>query len=118
MMKMLMRIVGGILILVGIVGFFTTMPGMLNLTIVHDLVHLVSGVVVLAAAQSQRASILVSRILGTVYLAVGLLGLAVHNVFGLIYLMPADTVIHFALAILFLAIGFSRRPSTNKTMVA
>jgi len=42
----------------------------------------------------------------------------VQNVFNLVMLMPADTVIHFVLAILFLYIGFSQSSAKNQNLTA
>lgn len=118
MSKVLMRILGVVLIVVGIVGFGVKFTGLLNLTVAHDLIHLVTGAIVLGVSGNPKASVAVAKIFGFVYLVVGLLGLFVHNVLNLVILMPADTVIHFVLAIAFLYIGFNKASAQNQSATA
>lgn len=102
--KVFLRVLGVIFVVVGVFGFFVPMNGFMDLTVTHNLVHLVSGV--LALSLSSRFSIVGARIIGYVYALVAVLGLFVHNVFGLIMLMPGDTVLHFIIAAACLFVGY------------
>ncbi len=107
MAKLYMTAVGIVLILVGIVGFILPFPGLLDLTPAHNVVHLATGAAALAIANTKRNMITLIRLFGALYLVVGIVGLFIPNFLGLIPLDPADTVIHFVLAIASLAVGFA-----------
>jgi hypothetical protein len=101
-----MKIVGVVLVLVGIVGFFIPFTGLLDLTPAHDIVHLATGAVFLGVSGSEKNSVLAAKIFGAVYLLVAVLGLFTRDVLGLVMLMPADTVLHFIIAVAALVVGF------------
>jgi uncharacterized membrane protein HdeD (DUF308 family) len=113
MARTFMKVLGAVLVLVGIVGFFIPFTGLLDLTFTHNLIHLVTGIAALAVSGSAKNSVLFSKVFGVVYLLVGVLGLFVTDVMGLIHLMPADNVIHFVVAIAALYIGFKSESSSS-----
>jgi hypothetical protein len=100
------RIVGAVLTLAGIAGFFLPFEGLLNLNTTHNVVHLVSGIGLLALSGSEKGSVLGAKLLGLGYLALALLGLFTRDAFGFFSLTPADTIIHFVAAGAGLYAGF------------
>ncbi|WP_255195280.1 DUF4383 domain-containing protein [Halorarius litoreus] len=105
---------GAVLALVGVLG--PVLGGANNDLIVfgrnylHDAIHLLSGVAGLAAgyyAGGQYAG-KYNKALGVVYALVTVLGFVLFDLFAnLIALNTADNVLHLALAIAFLAVGFA-----------
>jgi len=73
----------------------------------HNLVHLASGLLLLAAANTAPTARLVAISFGLVYGLVTLIGLADgSDVFGLIPVDAPDNILHLALALLGLVAGF------------
>ena len=65
----------------------------------HDLVHVLSGIVLLAAASRRGAAKVVALLFGLTYGAVAIIGLADGDtVLGLIPVNAADNILHIALA--------------------
>jgi membrane associated rhomboid family serine protease len=104
--KTFLKILGAVLVISGIVGFFFPLHGMLDLTTTHNLIHLVSGVIALAASGNDLSSALVAKLFGVVYLLIGAVGLITSDLFGLVTLTGADTAIHFVVAVAALYAGF------------
>src|ERR1700730_1137389 len=113
MVKGFMRIVGIILIVVGIVGFITPLTGILDLTPTHNLIHLVTGILAYAVSGNFKGSVTAAKIFGVIYLLVGIVGLFTNDLFGLIMLMPLDTVIHFLIGFVSLYLGFNAASTTS-----
>ena len=108
--QLLARAVGAVLTLVGVAGFFT--GGMLlvfGINPLHNVVHLVTGVLGLTAgfsAGGQRAR-QYNQVLGVVYLLVTALGLAAPALTArLLAINPADNFLHLALGIVLTVVGF------------
>jgi preprotein translocase subunit Sss1 len=80
MARTFMKVLGAVLVLVGIVGFFIPFTGLLDLTFTHNLIHLVTGIAALAVSGSSKNSVLLAKVFGVVYLLVGVLGLFVTDV--------------------------------------
>jgi len=111
------QIIGVVLLLVGVVGlvlgerlFF----GILNVDIVEDIVHLITGGL-LAYVGFGRVDLALARnvvlALGVIYLVVGILGFIVPMLFGLIphgYTL-FDNLLHLALGILGIALALYAR---------
>lgn len=128
--KMVAMIAGGILVLVGILGFI---PGIVNaegyllgifaVNITHNLVHLLSGAVLLGAAYmdngaNARMTLLV---LGVVYAIVALLGFVAPGVTESLLTtgnasLAADNVLHVLLAIVFIAVPLTVKEDTVRPM--
>jgi len=120
MAKTVCKILGVVLLLVGLIGFPEFGHRLLgaHLTPAHNVVHLVSGALALyfGFAGSFSAAKAFSLIFGVVYLALGILGMAlgeapdrVWNV-GPLILGQADHGIHILLGVIFLAGGlFTKR---------
>ena len=121
MAKTVCKILGVIFLLVGVIGFVS--PHLLNahLTPIHNVVHIVSGAIALyfGFAGTLSGAKVFSLIFGIVYLALGILGLALGRpegaeskmwMVGPLHLGMADHGIHIVLGVIFLVGGlFTRR---------
>jgi hypothetical protein len=103
---------GAALLLAGIVGFFFDASFDTGGSIdgdsfvgfevngFHNLVHIASGVLLLAASAKRTSAKTVALLFGIVYGAVALIGLIDgETVFGLIPVNPADNILHIALSV-------------------
>jgi cytochrome c oxidase assembly factor CtaG len=119
MAKTVCKILGVVFLLVGLIGFAA--PHLLgaHLTPTHNVVHLVSGALALyfGFAGTLSGAKTFSLVFGVVYLALGILGMALGtgddrmwHVAGLLDLGTADHGIHILLGVIFLAGGlFTKR---------
>jgi hypothetical protein len=118
MAKTVCKILGVVFLLVGVAGFAA--PTLLNahLNPVHNLVHIVSGVIALylGFAGSLSAAKMFCLVFGVVYLGLGILGMAMGTgadkmlEVGPLHLGTVDHGIHILLGVLFLAGGlFTKR---------
>jgi hypothetical protein len=113
---------GGVLVLVGIVGFFvepsfgvgdSAQRGTLILFDIngwHNVVHLLSGIVGLAMAGTAARARLFSIGYGVVYVVVTILGFIVGDGGLLLSIIPintADNLLHLVIAVTGIAIGLS-----------
>jgi hypothetical protein len=108
------QIIGVVLLLVGVVGLVLgdqVWLGILNIDIVEDIVHLITGGL-LAYVGFGRTDPALTRtvvgVLGIVYLVVGVLGFVVPMMFGLIpngYTV-FDNLLHLALGVLSIALAW------------
>src|SRR3954451_715904 len=115
------------LLLAGIVGFlaessFTTGGGIdgdkllsiFEVNGIHNLVHIASGLVLLAASSKRASARTVAIAFGLVYGVVTIIGLIDgKDVLGLIPVNPADNILHIALTALGLISGFMSRGSDD-----
>ena len=115
------------LLLAGIVGFladssFTTGDGIngdkllsiFEVNGIHNLVHVASGLLLLAASPKRASAKTVAIAFGLVYGVVTIIGLIDgKDVLGLIPVNPADNVLHIALSLLGLITGFMSRGSDD-----
>jgi hypothetical protein len=112
-------IFGAVLLLVGLVGFaadagFDTgtdidgdkLLGIFEVSGIHNLVHIASGAVLLAASPKRASARLVAIAFGVVYLLVTIIGfIQGDNVVGLIPVNSADNFLHLAISLLGIAAG-------------
>lgn len=112
MLQNLMRVLGAIFVLLGVVGFFLPDNNILHLTTPHNLVHLISGIVFLGVSNNETYSLWVARVFGAIYLLASILGLFMDNIFGLFMSTAATDVIHFIIAVLTLYAGFKKPVSS------
>jgi hypothetical protein len=94
--------------------------GILNIDILEDIVHLITGglyaYVGFGRADAGTARSVVG-LLGVIYLLVGILGLIVPTMFGLIpngYIV-FDNLLHLALGILSIAVAWFLQPGATAT---
>jgi hypothetical protein len=96
----------------GILGFFpnplVSPTGLFAVNTAHNLVHLVSGVVLLAGVYSALGASLALKIIGVIYGLVAVLGLILGGpmLLGLVAVNHADHWLHVVLAAVILAAGF------------
>jgi hypothetical protein len=119
MAKTVCKILGVVFLLVGICGFFA--PSLLgaHLTPQHNAVHIISGVIALyfGFAGSLSGAKAFSLVFGVLYLALGVLGIALGAppdhmwVVGPLHLGQVDHGINGLLGVAFLAAGmFTKTP--------
>ena len=118
MAKTVCKILGVVFLLVGVLGFVSpTLLGM-HLTLPHNVVHLVSGAIALylGFAGTLSAAKIFCLVFGVVYLALGILGLAMGTgaerlwEVGPLMFGQADHGVHILLGVIFLAGGlFTKR---------
>lgn len=119
MAKTVCKVLGVVFLLVGCVGFIA--PNLLgaHLTPPHNVVHIVSGVIALyfGFAGSLSAAKAFSLVFGVVYMALGILGMAMGTgesrmwMVGPLSLGQADHGIHILLGVIFLAGGLFTKKS-------
>src|SRR5918998_3053053 len=81
---------------------------------IHNLIHLASGLVLLAASPKRASAKTVAIAFGLVYGIVTIIGLIDgETVLGLIPVNPADNILHIALSLLGLITGFMSRGSDD-----
>jgi hypothetical protein len=108
------QIIGVVLLLVGVVGLVLgnqVWLGLLNVDILEDIVHLITGGL-LAYVGFGRTDLTLTRtvvgVLGVIYLVVGVVGFVVPMIFGLIphgYTV-FDNLLHLALGVLSIALAW------------
>ena len=114
MAKTVCKILGVVFLIVGVAGFVA--PGMLgtHLSLAHNLVHIISGVVALyfGFAGSLSAAKAFCLVFGIVYLGLGVFGMVMGNAamdrmwhVGPLDLARPDHLIHIVLGLVFLAGG-------------
>ena len=114
-------IVGVSLVLIGVVGLVLgerSLLGVLNIDILEDITHLVTGGLLAYVGFGQRDVGLARNVvgaLGVIYLLVGVLGFLAPALFGLLphgYTI-VDNLIHLAAGGLSIAVAFAARPGTT-----
>ena len=114
-------VVGVVVILIGVVGLLAgeePLLGLVNIDIVEDIIHLVTGGLLAYVGLGQRDEGLARNVvggLGVVYLLVGVLGFIIPMLLGLIpngYSI-VDNIIHLTLGVLGIAVAVSSRGSAT-----
>ena len=113
MAKTVCKILGVVFLLVGVIGFVS--PNLLgaHLTPAHNVVHIVSGAIALylGFAGTLSAAKTFCLVFGVVFLALGILGMALGTgndrtwLIGPLHFGQADHGIHILLGVIFLAGG-------------
>ncbi len=119
MLKKAALAVGIVFLLIGIAGFIPGLTvnsggvdkllGLFQVDGVHNMVHILSGIVFLAASQKERLARTAFQVFGVVYALVTLIGFLVGDggtVLGLFHVNTADNLLHLLLAAAFLYLGF------------
>ncbi|MGQ0740675.1 MAG: DUF4383 domain-containing protein [Alphaproteobacteria bacterium] len=111
---------GAVFILVGVLGFIPNPlvgpEGLFVTNVSHDLVHIVSGAVLLAGVYTQLGASLALKIIGIAYAIVAVLGFVMPGdmMLGMIAMNEADRWLHVLLAIVLLAAGFGLKNGMKK----
>jgi Domain of unknown function (DUF4383) len=121
--QMFAYLIGAILVAAGVLGFFwdtgfdtgsaiqgDKVLGILEVNGIHNIIHILSGVALLAVAPSRGAARIGVIAFGAVYAVVTLVGLVDgETVLGLIPVNGPDNVLHTILALGALFIGLTSR---------
>lgn len=113
-------VIGIVFVLVGLLGFVNNpVLGLFQVNPLHNLIHIISGIVLLAGAFSSLGSSMALKIIGVVYALVAILGFFAVNaegmLLGLIPVNPADQWLHVVLAIVILVAAFGL-PDDDRAM--
>jgi hypothetical protein len=102
---------GVVLTLVGLAGFFVAgnMLLMFEVDPTHNVIHLLSGIVGIAAVwKSEQYAALYLKVFGVVYALVTVIGFAMGgDILGLFSVNAADNYLHAVIAVVSLVVGFS-----------
>jgi hypothetical protein len=111
LVKPLTWILGVVLLLVGVLGFFMPSPllGLFEVDTVHNIVHILSGVVALwAGSTGYQYSRMYLMVFGLVYLLVALLGFFMSgSILGLFSVNMYDNYLHTAIGVVCLLTAFA-----------
>lgn len=115
MIKTLSLVFGIVFLAIGLLGFVPGVTddngmllGIFQVSALHNVIHILSGVAALLAASRSDYARLYFRVFGTVYAIVALVGwVQGTTVLGLIDVNLADNILHTVLAAAILAIGFA-----------
>ncbi len=102
-------ILGVVLVLIGVAGFFVDGTLLVfQVDTIHNIVHLLSGVVGIAAASSgEKYSRLFLIVFGIIYGVVTVVGFVNGgDILGLFQVNDADNYLHAAIAVVSLGVGF------------
>jgi hypothetical protein len=110
--KMAATVIGIVFVAVGLLGFFNNpVLGLFAVDTIHNLIHILSGVVLLAGAYSSLGSSMALKIVGIVYGIVAILGFFLVNdagmLLGIFVVNNADKWLHVVLAVVILFAAFS-----------
>lgn len=103
---------GVVFILVGVLGFIPNPlvgpDGFFAVNLTHNVIHLVSGGLLLAGVYTQLGASMALKIVGVVYALVAILGFVMPGdmMLGMVAMNEADRWLHVVLAVVLLAAGF------------
>lgn len=121
MAKTVAYIFGAILAVVGLWGFMQApVLGIFSVNALHNVVHLASGLLLLAVAMwSPAKSAMTLMVLGVVYLVVVVLQVVAPDLTAsLLNTDTNDMILHGALAVVFIAVGYMGKGSSASSMQA
>lgn len=110
--KMAAMILGVIFLAVGVLGFIpnplVSPSGIFAVNPAHNVVHIVSGLVILGGAYSAIGARTTLLVVGAVYAVVAILGFVMSGdmLLGTIQVNDADRWLHVLLAVVILAAGY------------
>lgn len=111
--KLWAKIFGIIFVLIGVLGFVPGITsnghllGIFEVDTIHNIVHILTGVVALLVMKSSAGSRNFFKIFGVVYALVAILGfLPFGKVLGLFHVNMADNILHVVIAAIALKAGF------------
>lgn len=116
---------GAVFLLVGVLGFvpgITTeddlLLGIFKVGALQNLIHILGGIAAIVASKTEDYAKLYFKVFGVVYTVVALAGIVQGDtVLGLFAVNAAENILHVALAVAFLAIGFGM-PAAGAKKVA
>ncbi len=108
----LTRILGVVLVIVGLLGFFMPSPllGIFEVDMLHNIIHLASGAIALVVGGNHAMARMFLIIFGLVYAGVAVIGfLQGDTVLGLFGVNMADNLLHVAIGGVCLVVGFGSK---------
>jgi hypothetical protein len=108
-MRQLFQVLGGILVVVGVLGFVNNpVLGIFEVNALHNIIHIATGAaLVYAGMQGGSVMRMIAQVFGVVYALVAVVGFVAPAVLeGLININAADNVLHVVLAVVLLYVGF------------
>jgi Domain of unknown function (DUF4383) len=108
--KMAATVLGIVLVVVGLLGFVNNpVLGIFLVNPLHDVIHIVTGLVLLAGAYSSLGSSLALKIIGIVYAIVAVIGffMVMDGMMLGMAMNEADKWLHVVLAVVILIAGFT-----------
>jgi hypothetical protein len=118
-------VIGIVFLIIGILGLILhTTSGSIfgfQVDLVHNLVHLVTGILGIAAAYTGRSR-LFNQVFGIIYLVLGILGLfpAVYydgRLLGIMHVNGADNLLHLIVGVVASAVGFFVRENDTGPII-
>lgn len=113
--RLVAQILGAVLVLVGILGFFNDpVLGLFDVNALHNVVHLLSGAVLLGAAfmDHGRNARLVNMVLGAVYLVIAA-ATWIPGLNDLFALNTADAGLHVLIGVVLLGVALAMKGETR-----
>jgi len=103
-------IFGVVYLIVGAYGFIGAgdddmLIGLFEVNALHNIVHVVIGLVLLWGAMSTPMAVMMNRVVGIVLIALGVLGIFVENPLDLIPIGGNDVWLHLASGVILLGAG-------------
>jgi hypothetical protein len=123
---------GAVYVVVGVLGFFGDpivadashadmesasgdLLGLFPINVIHNIVHLAIGAFLLWGATEHDRAVMAARVVGAVYLLVGLLGFVAPDTFGLMPIGGNDIWLHLASAAVLLGVSFMNEEPERRT---
>lgn len=100
------QILGVVFVALGLFSFYAPFRDTMQLATVHGLVYFITGMAALTACTRSFHSTMCCRMIGVVYLLLGLAGLFSSQLMGVMSVTPILTVIHLVVGISASALGF------------
>ena len=115
--KPLTWVLGVVLTLVGVAGFFVDGGMLLYFEVdpIHNVIHILSGVLAIGAvSMSEAYAALYLKVFGAVYALVAVLGFVMGgDILGIFMVNMADNYLHAAIALVSLVVGFSAKSGAS-----
>lgn len=111
MIRMIAIIFGIAFIFAGVAGFFNSLTpngllfGLFEVNTMHNIVHLVSGIIAIMAATNFKLTKLYFGVFGLIYALVGIIGFWQGNLF-IMHVNMADNFLHLGIGIVALYLWF------------
>lgn len=113
-MKIISYIIGIIVTLAGILGFFSdSVLGIIETNTIQNIVYVVLGLLLLTAVIKGKAKL--AKIIGIIFAVLGILGLVLSadTVIGLAVSTPAGNYFHLIIGIILIIIGFKNKGGSS-----
>lgn len=94
-------------LLFGLYGFIDPHGfGLFHLGTTHNVIHLIVGVLGLAAASGEGYAYRYAQVVGVLYMLLAVLGVFVKDLFGLMHVGLSDNILHFLVGAIALYFGY------------